>query len=72
MTKKTLLILAAGMGSRYGGLKQMDPIGPGDETIIDYSVPDAIRVGFNEDPPLVADGIQRLVRNGDYPERLWT
>src|SRR6185437_4226493 len=47
MTKKTLLILAAGMGSRYGGLKQMDSVGPGGETIIDYSVYDAIRAGFN-------------------------
>jgi dTDP-glucose pyrophosphorylase len=47
MTKKTLLILAAGMGSRYGGLKQMDPVGPGGETIIDYSVYDAMRAGFD-------------------------
>src|SRR5215471_20818258 len=42
----TLLVLAAGMGSRYGGLKQIDPVGPGGETIIDYSVFDAIRAGF--------------------------
>jgi UTP-glucose-1-phosphate uridylyltransferase len=48
MTKRTLLILAAGMGSRYGGLKQTDPVGPGGETIIDYSVHDAIRAGFNQ------------------------
>jgi len=48
MTKKTLLILAAGMGSRYGGLKQMDPVGPGGETIIDYSVYDAIHAGFDK------------------------
>ncbi len=47
MTKKTLLILAAGMGSRYGGLKQMDSVGPAGETIIDYSVYDAIRAGFD-------------------------
>jgi dTDP-glucose pyrophosphorylase len=46
--KKTLLILAAGMGSRYGGLKQMDSVGPGGETIIDYSVYDAIRAGFDQ------------------------
>lgn len=38
--------MAAGMGSRYGGLKQVDPVGPGGETIIDYSVYDAIRAGF--------------------------
>ena len=45
--KMTLLILAAGMGSRYGGLKQLDPIGPGGEFIIDYSVFDAKRAGFD-------------------------
>lgn len=44
--KPTLLILAAGMGSRYGGLKQIDPVGPGGETIIDYSIYDALRAGF--------------------------
>ncbi|MDB4673854.1 NTP transferase domain-containing protein [Verrucomicrobiales bacterium] len=43
----TLLVLAAGMGSRYGGLKQMDPVGPGGETILDYSVFDAVRSGFS-------------------------
>lgn len=42
----TLLVLAAGMGSRYGGLKQMDPMGPNGETVLDYSVYDAIRAGF--------------------------
>jgi len=45
-TKPTLLVLAAGMGSRYGGLKQMDPMGPNGETVLDYSVFDAIRAGF--------------------------
>ena len=44
----TLLVMAAGMGSRYGGLKQLDPVGPNNETIIDYSVFDAIRSGFNK------------------------
>lgn len=44
----TLLILAAGMGSRYGGLKQMDPIGPAGEAIIDYSIYDAIKAGFTK------------------------
>lgn len=44
----TLLVLAAGMGSRYGGLKQLDQVGPGGETIIDYSVYDAIEAGFNK------------------------
>lgn len=42
----TLLVLAAGMGSRYGGLKQMDPMGPNGESVLDYSVYDAIRAGF--------------------------
>jgi len=46
--KPTLLILAAGMGSRYGGLKQMDELGPNGESIIDYSVFDAIRAGFGK------------------------
>ena len=48
MQDLTLLIMAAGMGSRYGGLKQLDPVGPSGETIIDYSVYDAIRAGFNK------------------------
>ena len=44
----TLLVMAAGMGSRYGGLKQLDAVGPSDETIIDFSVHDAIRAGYNK------------------------
>ena len=48
MNDLTLLIMAAGMGSRYGGLKQLDSVGPNGETIIDYSVYDAIRAGFNK------------------------
>lgn len=43
-----LVVLAAGMGSRYGGLKQMDPMGPNGETVLDYSVFDAIRAGFSK------------------------
>ncbi len=46
--KPTLLILAAGMGSRYGGIKQMDAFGPSGETIIDYSIYDAIQSGFGK------------------------
>jgi len=42
----SLLVLAAGMGSRYGGLKQIDPVGPSGETMLDYSVFDALRAGF--------------------------
>lgn len=48
MTTPALLVLAAGIGSRYGGLKQIDPVGPSGETIIDYSVYDALRAGFGK------------------------
>jgi len=48
MSKPTLLILAAGMASRYGSMKQIDPFGPNGETIIDYSIYDAIRAGFGK------------------------
>ncbi len=48
MLRPTLLILAAGLGSRYGSLKQIEPIGPGGESIIDYSVYDAIKAGFGK------------------------
>jgi len=46
--KPTLLILAAGMGSRFGGLKQVEPVGPNGEAIIDYTIFDAIRAGFGK------------------------
>ena len=46
--KPTLFVLAAGMGSRYGGLKQLDGLGPHGETIMDYSIFDAIRSGFGK------------------------
>ena len=46
--KPTLLLLAAGMGSRYGGLKQLDGLGPNGETIMDYSIYDAIQAGFGK------------------------
>jgi len=48
MNNITLLVMAAGMGSRYGGLKQLDEVGPSGETIIDYSVYDAIAAGFTK------------------------
>jgi len=48
MQNTTLLVLAAGMGSRYGGLKQIDPVGPHEEKIIDYCIYDAIRAGFKK------------------------
>ncbi len=46
--KPTLVIMAAGMGSRYGGLKQIDPVGPSGEIVLDYSVYDAIQAGFGK------------------------
>jgi CTP:molybdopterin cytidylyltransferase MocA len=48
MNQPTLLIMAAGMGSRYGSLKQLDAFGPGGETLIEYSIFDAIRAGFGK------------------------
>jgi UTP-glucose-1-phosphate uridylyltransferase len=48
MMKPALLVLAAGIGSRYGGLKQIDPVGPNGETIMDYSIHDAERAGFGK------------------------
>ena len=46
--KPTLFVLAAGMGSRYGGLKQLDGVGPHGETIMDYSIYDALHAGFGK------------------------
>lgn len=46
--KPTLFVLAAGMGSRYGGLKQLDQLGPQGQTIMDYSIYDAIKAGFGK------------------------
>lgn len=54
----TLLIMAAGMGSRYGGLKQIDPVGPNGEVILEYSVFDAIRAGFNKVVFLIKEEMQ--------------
>ena len=64
MTSKEpiLLIMAAGMGSRYGGLKQMDPVGPGGETILDYSVFDARRAGFKRVVFLIKHAIEEDFR----------
>ena len=47
-SKISLFVLAAGMGSRYGGLKQMEGFGPNGETIIDYSIYDAVKAGFDK------------------------
>ncbi|MCX6966952.1 MAG: nucleotidyltransferase [Verrucomicrobia bacterium] len=62
MTQPTLLILAAGMGSRYGGFKQIDPIGPAGEIIIDYSIYDAFRAGFGKIVVLTRPEIEAPLR----------
>ncbi len=54
----SLLIMAAGMGSRYGGLKQLDQVGPNGETIIDYSVYDAIKAGFTKIVFIIRDDFE--------------
>lgn len=58
----TLLILAAGMGSRYGGLKQVDPLGRNGEAIIEYSIFDAIRAGFGKVVFVIREGIEDTFR----------
>ena len=58
MSSPTLLVLAAGMGSRYGGLKQIDPVGPSGETVLDYAVFDALRAGFGRRVPMVQSRAQ--------------
>lgn len=60
--KPTLLILAAGMGSRYGGLKQIDQVGPSGEAIIDYSIYDAIRAGFEKVSFIIRKNIEKEFR----------
>ena len=62
MPAPTLLVLAAGMGSRYGGLKQLDPVGPAGETLLDYSVHDALRAGFDRVVFLIRRDIEKEFR----------
>ena len=59
--KPTLLIIAAGMGSRYGGLKQIDPVGPSGEVVLDYSVYDAIRAGFGKVVEITTNMLKTVV-----------
>lgn len=61
--KPTLMIMAAGMGSRYGGLKQLDPVGPGGEIIMDYSVFDALRAGFGRVVFVIRRSIEKDFRD---------
>ena len=67
--KPTLLVLAAGMGSRYGSLKQMDGIGPHGEAIIDYSIYDAIRAGFGRVVFVIRHSFEKEFREVFSPER---
>lgn len=60
--KPTLVVLAAGMGSRYGGLKQVDPVGPSGEAILDYSVFDAHRAGFGQVVFIIRKDIEQVFR----------
>ena len=63
MTRPTLLVLAAGLGSRYGGLKQIVPVGPNGEAILDYSVYDAIRAGFGKLVFVIRQDIEQVFRD---------
>lgn len=62
MEKPALLVLAAGMGSRYGGLKQIDPVGPSGEIILDYSIYDAIQSGFGKVVFVIRHDIESVFR----------
>ena len=75
MQKKTLVILAAGIGSRFGGgVKQLEPVGPKDELIIDYSIHDAIAAGFNNIVFIIRHDIEADFREriGDRIEKICT
>jgi UTP-glucose-1-phosphate uridylyltransferase len=60
--KPVLVVLAAGMGSRYGGLKQIDPVGPSNEIIIDYSIYDALKAGFSKVIFIIRKDIEKAFR----------
>lgn len=62
MPKPTLVVLAAGIGSRYGGLKQLDPIGPNGEIILDYSIYDALNAGFGKVVFVIKQDIEEVLR----------
>ncbi len=69
MTDMTLVVLAAGMGSRYGSLKQMDGVGPSGEAIIDYSIYDAIRAGFTKVVFVIRHSFEKDFREVFSPAR---
>lgn len=62
MPKPTLVVLAAGIGSRYGGLKQIEPLGPNGEIIIDYSIYDALNAGFGKVVFVIKQDIEEALR----------
>src|SRR5690606_2348818 len=66
--KLTLLVLAAGIGSRYGGIKQIDGFGPNGETVMDYSLFDAIRAGFTKVEFIVREEILEVVKEKFAPK----
>jgi len=63
MLKPTLIVLAAGIGSRYGGLKQIDPVGPNGEIILDYSIYDALEAGFGQVVFVLSAAIEEAFRD---------
>lgn len=63
MSRIALIVMAAGMGSRYGGLKQLDPVGPGGEIILEYSVFDALRAGFETIAFVIRRDIEEAFRD---------
>ena len=72
MIKPTLVIMAAGMGSRYGGLKQIDPVGPNGEIIMDYSIYDALKAGFGKIVFVIKEDFQEVFKEriGNRIEKL--
>lgn len=73
MKNTTLIVMAAGMGSRYGGLKQIDPVGPGGEIILDYSVYDAAEAGFDKVIFVIKREIEedfRKITDGRYGDKI--
>ena len=66
--KLALMVLAAGMGSRYGGIKQIDGFGPNGETIMDYSLFDAVRAGFTKVVFIVREEILDIVKEKFLPK----
>ena len=60
--KPTLVVLAAGIGSRYGGLKQLDPVGPGGATLMDYTIYDALQIGVEKVVMVVQKRTEEEVR----------